>query len=179
MRKHQEPGRPVSGPAGLRRLRGRLVPVLLLLAALLPPACRTAARFTPDLPGGVPDLRTWERSEGVAVLDHPRRIVEYELYVGPVRQGVYGVTRYRITLEDPEARRATGVSANEKLQWDVDGREVRRFECLPIREGRRPGCRWTEYARGSAEYDAEMRPLLSIYSLHAALLRRRDEERSR
>lgn len=147
-----------------------------LFAALLP-ACRSAARFTPELPPGLPDVRMWERSEGVAEFDHPRRVVEYELYVGPVRKGVYGVTRYRITLADPEARRATSLTANEKLQWDVDGREVRRFECLPGPEGRRAPCRWTEYARGSAEYDAEMRPLLSIYALHAALLQRRDAER--
>jgi hypothetical protein len=150
-----------------------------LLAASLLPACRSAAHFTPELPAGLPDVRTWEKSEGVAELDDPRRVVEYELYVGPVRKGVYGVTRYRITLADPEARRTTGVTANEKLQWDVDGREVRRFECLAGPAGRPAPCRWTEYARGSTEYDAEMRPLLSVYALHSALLRRRDAERGR
>jgi hypothetical protein len=150
-----------------------------LLAVLLQPACRSASRFAVQLPPSVPDVRSWEKTEGVAELDRPRRIVEYELYVGPMRQGVYGVTRYRITIVDPEARRASGLSANEKLQWDVDGREVRRFECLPEHEGRQAPCRWTERARGSAEYDAELRPLLSIYSLHVALLHRREGERSR
>jgi hypothetical protein len=166
-------------PAPRARLGARGALAAALLAGLLLPACRSAARFAPSLPPGLPDLRTWEKSEGVAELDNPRRVVEYELYVGPVRQGVYGVTRYRITLADPEARRASNLSANEKLQWDVDGREVRRFECLSEREGRGAPCRWAEYARGSAEYDAEMRPLLSVYALHAALLRRRDAEQGR
>lgn len=166
-------------PLRARSRLGACGALAALLAGLSLPACRSAARFVSSLPPGLPDLQTWEKSEGVAEFDHPRRVVEYELYVGPVRQGVYGVTRYRITLVDPAARRASGLSANEKLQWDVDGRDVRRFECLPEQEGRRAPCRWTEYARGSAEYDAEMRPLLSIYALHSALLQRRDAERGR
>jgi len=158
-------------------MKKRSALALALLAAFM--ACRSASRFTAALPPGLPDVRAWDKSEGTAELDDPRRLVEYELYVGPVRPGVYGVTRYRITLADPEARRTTGLTANEKLQWDVDGGEVRRFECLAERDNRRAPCRWKEYARGSAEYDAEMRPLLSIYALHAALLRRRDAERGR
>jgi hypothetical protein len=172
-------GEGASGLSAFERRRRIRASALALLAAASLTVCRSSARFTPELPPGMPDLRTWEKSTGMAELDDPRRVVEYELYVGPERSGVYGVARYRIAITNPELRRASGLTANEKLQWDVDGRKVRRFECVPEPESRRQPCRWKEYPRGSPEYDAEMRPLLSIYALHAALLHRREAEQGR
>jgi hypothetical protein len=151
----------------------------LLLAAWATAGCRSAGGFAPHLPPDLPDLGGWERSEGVAELDGPRRTVEYQLFVAPGRLGVYGVTRYRITLADAAERRAGGLPGHEMLQWDRDGRDVRRYACVPADAPRQPACRWRELARGSREYDDELRPLLSIYALHAALLRQRDDERAR
>jgi hypothetical protein len=132
--------------------------------------------FVATLPQGLPDLRTWEKSTGWAELDSPRRTVEYELYVGPQRQGVYSVTRYRITIKDPHEQRKSGITPIEKLQWDLDGRDVRRFECAPP-SGRGAHCTWKQIPTGSPEYLREMPVLLSVYGLHRRLLYERDERR--
>jgi hypothetical protein len=146
-----------------RRLR-------VVLAALIMAACRSGG-FAPVLPPALPDVSAWEKSSGRADFDDPPGSVEYELYVAPHRQGVYSVTRYRITPGRGAA------SEHEKLQWDEDGRKVHRYACVPQPHG--GACRWQEFAKGSLEYDRELPSLLAVYRLHALLLRQRDARRAR
>jgi hypothetical protein len=130
--------------------------------------------FTRKLPSDVPDTSAWETSAGFAELDHPHRIVEYQLFVGPRRTGLYEVARYRIVVCDPEERSRSGISADEKLQWDVDGGGIRRFEC---RSGSPPGaspCQWAELVAGTPEFLSETGAILSVYGLHSRLLHERD-----
>lgn len=128
-------------------------------------------RFTPHLPDGVPDVSRWEKATGSAELGEPRYLVEYELYVSPTRSGVYGLTRYRFS------RVGAAQPASEKLQWDRDGRDVRRYECAPSDAAHRQPCQWRELPRGSAEYIGELGSLMSVYNLHVVLLRQRDDRR--
>jgi hypothetical protein len=130
--------------------------------------------FTRDLPSDLPDPSTWETSTGFAELDAPRRIVEYQLFVGPRRTGLYEVVRYRIVVCDPEERSRSRISANEKLQWDVDGGGIRRFECAPDASLGASACRWTELAAGTPEFQLETAAILAVYGLHSRLLHERD-----
>jgi len=157
-------------------VRPQLGALLLLGLAALAAACGTAG-FAAALPPGLPDVTGWERSAGSAELENPRRSVAYELLVHPDRPAVYSVTRYRTRLAAQDG--AGGPGWHEKLQWDRDGKDVRRYTCeKPAGATRRP-CRWREFARGSAEYDLEMPVILSIYALHARLLSERDAGRLR
>jgi hypothetical protein len=152
----------------------------LLLALVLPsPAQETRAptearSLAPHLPAVLPDISTWERSSGFAEFDSPRRRFEYELYVDPARGASYAVTRYWIHVEDPNERRRADITDTEKLQWDVDGRQLRRFECRLI-----PGpgpCVWFEMQFDSPEYRRELKPILAVYSIHRRLLHEREHQ---
>jgi len=141
-------------------VRVRAAALVLLLAA-----CASGGhRFTARLPHGLPDISRWEKSAGSAEFKAPDRSLEYELYVAPQRPSVYSVTRYRV-------REAGAVPANEKLQWDRDGRDVRRYEC--VADAGDAACRWREFSHGSKEYDGELSTLVAVYFLHAELLHRR------
>ncbi len=155
--------------------RWRATAVLFL--ALAAAACAKRA-FVAGFPPALPELAGWERSSGSAAFEDPRRAVDYELYVAPARPGVYSVTRYRVRYADPGAQAASGTSASEKVQWDRDGRDVRRFECLssPSRGG---DCVWQELLRGSRAFDKETPAVIQIYALHAFLLNRREAEAAR
>jgi len=130
--------------------------------------------FTRDPPSDIPDTSTWETTTGFAELDAPHRTVEYQLFVGPRRTGLYEVVRYRIVVCDAAARARSGISANEKLQWDVDGGGIRRFECAPDASLGISACRWTELAAGTPEFYLETLEILSVYGLHSRLLHERD-----
>lgn len=145
--------------------------------ACLTASCRTAA-FSAGLPAGLPDVTGWEKSSGSAELSNPRRSVDYELFVHPDRPAVYSIIRYRIRLLTPGAT-VPQSDRNEKLQWDRGGADVRRYMCEPGQGAPSESCRWRELARGSAEYDIEMPQIISIYWLHARLLREREAGRLR
>jgi len=130
--------------------------------------------FASGLPPEIPDFSRWERSTGFAELTAPHRTVEYELFVGPRRTGLYEVVRYRITICDPAERSRWRISANEKLQWDVDGGGLRRYECTSDASARASPCRWTELAAGTPEFGFETAAVLSVYGLHSHLLHQRD-----
>ena len=133
-------------------------------------ACASRARFAP-LPAGLPDVSGWETSSGRVEFPNPPTLLEYQLYVAPWRPSVYSVTRYRFSPKNMKN------VAHEKLQWDRNGVDVRRYECVPEDEKRSQPCRWNELRRGSVAYDGELIPLLSVYDTHAKLLRRRDDAR--
>jgi hypothetical protein len=125
----------------------------VLAAAAL--GCASSGLFTRELPGEVPDTRGWEKKTGRARCANPVGVIDFELFVSPLRPMVYSVTRYRITLASKQT------PENEKLQWDKDGRDVRRYECLPA--GADAPCRWREFAHGTAEYDHELGALMTVY----------------
>jgi hypothetical protein len=141
----------------------RLAPALALVVF----ACASRARFAP-LPAGLPDVSSWETSSGRVEFPNPPTLLEYQLYVAPGRPAVYSVTRYRFTPLNAKNL------AHEKLQWDRNGLDVRRYECVPEDKSRPVPCRWQEFQRGSAAYNLELVPLLSVYDTHSKLLRRRD-----
>jgi hypothetical protein len=144
----------------------KLVAVSLVACA----ACGSAARFSYPLPAGVPSTEGWEMSEARAELDHPRRIVEYQLFVSPRRSATYEVIRYRIRYSDPAESERLKHTANEQLQWDLDGRTLRRFELMPDEQG----ARWEELAAGSERFRRQTPAILSLLFLHRELLARRE-----
>jgi len=160
-----------------RAARWHLCALALLVFVALVTSCRTAG-FATALPVGLPDMTGWEKSAGSAEFENPRRSVAYEVFVHPDRPAVYSVTRYRIRLLTPDAA-AERLGWDEKLQWDRDGKDVRRFRCEAPAGSASQRCRWRELPRGSAEYDLEMPAILSIYALHARLLAERDAGRLR
>ena len=135
--------------------------------------CAGGLRFAARLPPELPDLHGWEKSSGHAELEGPRRTIDYVLYVSPQRPSVYSVTRYRVS--EPGRAGAT----HEKLQWDRDGRDVRRYECASDESGGSRPCRWREFSPGSREYDGELSTIVAVYFLHAELLNRREARRDR
>ena len=149
-----------------------LLPVLILGS---PPALGQTPDLPAVLPSQLPDVSGWEQSWGEIEFGKPSGALVYRLYVDPDRNGVYGVTYYRIRIRDPEERLRSGVSDNPKLQWIIAARDVRRFECEPVIAPPDDDlCEWREHAWGSAAYDAELGTVLRIYSLHRDLLQARD-----
>jgi hypothetical protein len=142
----------------------------LIASALLLLGCRSSGGFVTYLPAALPDVSRWQKMSGSAEIKNPDGRLEYELFVNPLRLGQYSVSRYRLSLRNQEGRDAYPSSDNEKLQWDRDGSDVRRFEC----NGGGRNCAWRELPKGLAAYDSEMPALLRTYALHAEVLRRRD-----
>ena len=154
--------------------------IIALAAVLTGPSCQgqaptEAPSLVRHLPEVLPDISTWERSSGFAEFDAPRRSFEYELYVDPTREATYAITRYWIHVDDPDERRKADMTDTEKLQWDVDGRTLRRFECRPEPSG--APCVWFELERDTPEYHRELQPILAVYSIHRNLLREREKRR--
>jgi hypothetical protein len=123
--------------------------------------------FSHPLPAAVPSLEGWESSEARAELDHPSRVVEYQLFVRPGRGATYEIIRYRISYADPRDGERYGETPNERLQWDLDGHRLRRFELLPTPLG----ARWEELHAGSARFARETGAVLALMGLHRKLLR--------
>jgi len=148
---------------------------LLIASVLLLLGCRSGGYFVSYLPEALPDVSKWEKMSGSAEIKNPDGRLEYELFVNPVRLGQYSLSRYRFSPRLQSSRDAYPSSANEKLQWDRDGRDVRRFECLG--GGRK--CDWRELPKGLAAYDSELAALLRVYALHSELLYQREQRAQR
>jgi hypothetical protein len=133
---------------------------LALLAATAAPIA--VAQFSGNVPAVVPSVAGWEKIAGELELERPRRAVQYEFYVNPQRRAVYEVVRYRVTERGPFREDQPRPIASEKLQWDRDGRDLRRFEC--VAEG--AGCAWHEMAKGGPDYLREVPTLMSLYNAH-------------
>ena len=150
----------------LRALRRRRV-AGLLTSLLCCASCGSSSTFSRTLPTGVPSLEGWEKNEARAELERPSCIVEYQLFVRPERGGTYEVIRYRITYVDPDESLRLGYAANERLQWDLNGRTLRRFELVPTAQG----ARWEELSSGSQRFSRETGVILGLMGLHRKLLR--------
>lgn len=143
-------------------------PLKLLLLAVLAGQAGGALAFTPRLPESVPSVEGWERVDGEAEFANPSFSVRYEFYVRPGRLASYEVVRYRFAGAGAEKYGHT-----ERLQWDVNGRRLHRFECRPTPSSGR-GCEWQEMARDGEAFRQETWVLLWLYSLHRRLLEDRD-----
>ncbi len=146
---------------------GAAVLALALLAQGAAPS-ETSLVFATRLPEGVPSVAGWERVFGDA--DFPDLQVRYEFHVRPARQGAYEVVRYRFA-----GSAATRYGVHEVLQWDVNGRDVRRYECVPLPSAANAApCAWHVLSKDSDRYRSEAFVLLWIYGLHRDLLAARD-----
>ena len=148
-----------------------MTPLKALAAGILALATGPLAgdpAFTRSVPDGLPDFHGWERISGDVQISAPRVVVQYEFFVNPERLAIYEIVRYRvIELDFVESRR---YPTTEKLQWDRNGRDLRRFECMPTSGD---GCAWRELAKDGQDYGREMPVLLWLYGLHNRLARDR------
>jgi hypothetical protein len=146
----------------------------LALAALAATATPLAVlQFAKHVPAAIPSVVGWERITGDLVLQDPRVEVQYEFYVNPARPAAYEVVRYRVTDHGPVPKGRTRYPTTEKLQWDRDGRDVRRFECVANAAAEGAGCAWKELEKGGADYTREVPVLLWLYGVHHKTLRNR------
>jgi hypothetical protein len=124
------------------------------------------AHFSASVPEGTPSVLGWERIAGELEVASPHVLLQYEFYVNPERQAAFEVVRYRITDLGavPEGRR---FPATEKLQWDLDGRDLRRWECVPHPDS---GCRWREMGKDSLDYAREVPVILWIYGQYRRVM---------
>ena len=142
----------------------------MALGALQGSAARDLS-FSPSMPVGVPSVVGWERVAGEADFGDPDFSVRYEFFVRPGREGAYEVVRYRFAGPG-----AVGYPLTERLQWDVNGRELHRYECVPdAGQDARSACTWREIERGSEPYRSEVSVILWVYRLHRSLSEARDK----
>lgn len=160
--------RDADRPAVPRRARGLagghvlFSGVFVVLVAASP-----AAQFTKHLPQGVPDLAGFSKASGSAELDNGGSL-EYELYYRPDRAN-YEIIRYRVTgVADGGDGRP--YSPNERLQWQAQVKELRRYECEPAAGD----CRWRELPRDGEDYRREVGVVLKVLDLHRRLLFERE-----
>ena len=130
-------------------------------------AAAPAGGFVKHLPEGVPDLARWSKASGSAEVEQGTSL-EYELYYDP-RRANYEVIRYRLSGWNGGGEGP--YSANERLQWQSQVKELRRYECEPSPSG---GCRWRELPRDGAEYRREVHIVMWVLGLHNRLLHERE-----
>ena len=152
----------------MRPLKAFAAVILALTATPL----AVVAQFSVKVPMAVPSVEGWERIAGDLELHNPHVAVQYEFYVNPARPAIYEVVRYRVTDLGPVPKDKTRYPTTEKLQWDRDGRDLRRFECLPRAAGG-AGCAWHEMEKGGADYVREVLVLLRLYDAHNRMMQAR------
>jgi hypothetical protein len=145
----------------VRSLKGFAAVILALTATPL----AVVAQFSEKVPMAVPSVEGWERIAGDLEFASPHVAVQYEFYVNPARPAVYEVVRYRITSLGPGRKGEPRYPSTEKLQWDRNGRDLRRFECVrAAADG--ASCSWHEMEKGGADYLREVPVLLWLYGAH-------------
>jgi hypothetical protein len=151
----------------VRPLKASAIAVLAFTATPL-----AVAQFSTRVPMAIPSVEGWERITGDLEFQDPRVAIQYEFYVNPERRAAYEVVRYRVTDLGPARNDEPRPPATEKLQWDRDGRDVRRFECVDRAAGR-TGCDWHEMEKGGADYVREVLVLLRLYDAHNRMMQAR------
>ena len=136
---------------------------LVLLVTPPPPT-----PFASHLPAEVPDLGRWDKASGSAEL-RDGTFLEYELYFDPARAG-YELIRYRLSGWDG-GEDGPPYSANERLQWQAQLKDLRRYECEPLGSG---GCRWREFEKNTEQYKREVQVVMWVLALHRRLLYERE-----
>jgi hypothetical protein len=140
----------------------KTVAVALLAVTATPLA---VAHFVTNVPDVVPSVEGWERIDGDFELKKPHVAVQYEFYVNPERPAIYEVVRYRVTELGTRGKGNHAYPTTEKLQWDRDGRDLRRFECVASAAAGGE-CVWRELEKGGNDYLREVGVLLWLYDLH-------------
>jgi hypothetical protein len=161
---------PREAPAyhsSVRPLKAFAVAVLAVTSTPL-----AVAHFSRDVPPGIPSVRGWERITGDLHFQSPRVAVQYEFYVNPARPAIYEVVRYRFFDLGPDRKDEQRYPTTEKLQWDRDGRDLRRFECVANGAGG-AGCAWHEMEKGGEDYLREVPVLLWLYGAHRRTIQER------
>ena len=160
------------------RVRNRSRRAGLLLLAALAPACASSTALTRGLPRAVPAAETvagWEGAAGEA--EDGEHVIVYELYVNPLRPGLYEITRFRLDrLEGAAEARQRRVGRTETLIWNA--RPGTREPLVCYERASRRGWRtlwlrkwsWRRLVPGSSEYQAAMFTALRVYGLHRARL---------
>jgi hypothetical protein len=160
------------------RVRNRSRGAALLLLAALAPGCASSSALTRSLPPAVPAAATiagWETAAGEA--EDGERVFVYELYVNPLRPGLYEITRFRLDrVEGPAEARRRHVGRTETLIWNA--RPGAREPLVGYERESRRGWRtlwlrrwtWRRLVPGTPEYQAAMFTALRIYGLHRARL---------
>lgn len=167
------PGSGWSEPGAYDRAMSPLKAGAAAVLALATGPLAAMAPFSAELPRGVPAAaHGWELISGDLEFENPRLSVQYEFYVNPVRPAIYEVVRYRVVELGPVAEYRR-YAPTEKLQWDRDGRDLRRYECVPASRG---GCAWREMEKGGEEYLREVPVLLWLYGIHRRVARERAED---
>ncbi len=160
------------------RARNRSRGAGLLLLVALTPACVPSTALTRSLPRAVPGAETlagWESAAGE--MEDAGQVVVYELYVNPLRPGLYEITRFRLDeVEGAADARKRRVSPTETLLWNA--RPGTREPLVGYERASRPGWRtlwlrrstWRRLVPGTPEYQAAMFTALRVYGLHRARL---------
>lgn len=162
-------GRPATAAYHDRVRPSKALAAVVLALTATPLA---GAHFTATVPAIVPSVVGWERITGDLEFQNPRLAVQYEFYVNPARPAIYEVVRYRVTELGPRPRGGVRYPTTEKLQWDRNGRDLRRFECLEDVAGAK-GCAWREMEKGSNDYLREVGVLLWLYGEHRKITQSR------
>ena len=154
------PDRPGDGGVSFDVGALKSIAVTLLALTATPLA---VAHFAETVPEVVPSVTGWERITGDVELQQPRVMVQYEFYVNPQRPAIYEVVRYRVTELDPRRKTKGRYPTTERLQWDRDGRDLRRFECVGQASA---ACVWQEMTKGGDEYIRQVPLLISLFDAH-------------
>lgn len=125
----------------------------------------TVVPFPERVPLAIPSVEGWERISGDLAFEALRVDVKYEFYINPARPAVYEIVRYRVTDRDPVRRKKDRYPADERLQWDRDGRDIRRYACMAD-PAPGAGCSWQEMEKGGDDYLREVPVLLWLYGAH-------------
>jgi hypothetical protein len=170
---------PLTGGSGIpgapayhllvRPLKAFAIAVLALTATPF-----AVAQFSKSVPEAIPSVLGWERITGDLEFEKPRVAVQYEFYVNPARPAIYEVVRYRVTDLGPVPKDRVRYPTTEKLQWDRDGRDLRRFECVE-NAAKGAGCAWHEMEKGGADYVREVPVLLWLYNAHNKVVQSRPQ----
>ena len=139
--------------------------IAAVILALTATPLAVVAQFSGEVPMAVPSVEGWERIVGDLELASPHVAVQYEFYVNPARPAIYEVVRYRVTDLGPVPKGRVRYPTTEKLQWDRDGRDLRRFECVQ-KAANGAGCTWHEMEKGGPDYMREVPVLLWLYGAH-------------
>lgn len=158
------------GPFLRRRSPWRLAGGHVLLSAVFVGVLAAAppgGGFVRHLPEGVPDLARFSKASGSAEMENGSTL-EYELYY-QAHRGNYEIIRYRLSGWDGGGSGAP-YSTNERLQWQAQVKELRRYVCEPAATG----CRWRELPKDGDEYRRELEVVMWVLSLHRRLLYERE-----
>jgi hypothetical protein len=124
-----------------------------------------AQDFATELPRGLGSLSQLEVVGGA--FETQALSATFRFYVRSERSALYEVMRYRLRRGGSDGGGGAD-PPTEKLVWNEHPGQREPLRCFERIERADPAgaARWREMASGTAEYDAEMRTLIAVLSLH-------------